>query len=98
MAQAHRKTWNGAAIAAPQAATMSPIFSQFMSSLPGLTTAGVGLTFGFISQRSYTITSLRVTPAVNSKILLRNRYYARRLTDSGSIRLNDFETYAHVTG
>ena len=51
MAQAHRKTWKGAAIAAPHAATISPIFSQFTSSLPGLTGAGAGTTFCFIPQR-----------------------------------------------
>lgn len=83
MAQAHRKTWKGAAIAAPQAATISPIFSQFTSSLPGLTAAGAGTTFCFIPQRSYTTT-------------LGNRHHSRGLRDTRSVGPSDLETHFHV--
>src|ERR1035438_2856503 len=83
MAQAHRKTWKGAAIAAPQAATISPIFSQFTSSLPGFTAAGAGTTFCFIPQRSYTIT-------------LRNRDYARGLGDARAVGPSNFKTYRYI--
>ena len=89
MAQAHRKTWNGAAIAAPQAATISPMFNQLMSSLPGLTAAGAGTTFDFIF-------SSEVIPHPAWRQPLWNRNHSRGFRECGSIGGRHFKTYPHI--
>src|SRR5579863_8619308 len=82
-------------MAAPQAATISPMFSQLISSLAGLTAAGAGTTFDFIFSSEVIPHPALRQPLMESQHL-RNGNHSRGFGEGGPIGRSHFQTYPHI--